>query len=176
MKKTEVDPTFNLPYEENEIRLKGIIYFWIGLLALIVVTFGLMWALINVLRDYNQQSQEPAGPLAMTEKERLPPEPRLQMAPGFGIDTDKGRQNLELTYPQSEYRIFREEWTRLWEDGQKDPQTGAVSVLPIEQAKEKVLASNPKVAPNADPDMLMKSRMYFSGESSGRVANEKVRH
>ena len=86
MKKTEVDPTFNLPYEENEVRLKGIIYFWVGLLALIVVTFGLMWALINVLRDYNKQNQEPAGPLAMTEKERLPPEPRLQMAPGFGID------------------------------------------------------------------------------------------
>ena len=64
MKKTEVDPTFNLPYEENEVRLKGIIYFWVGLLALIVVTFGLMWALINVLRDYNKQNQEPAGPLA----------------------------------------------------------------------------------------------------------------
>jgi hypothetical protein len=175
MKKTEVDPTFNLAYEENTVGLKGIIYFWIGLLALIVVTFGLMWALINVLRDYNQENQEPSGPLAMSEKERLPPEPRLQLAPGFGIDTDRGRVNLELTYPQSEYRAFREEWTRLWEDGQKDEQTGAVSVLPIEQAKEKVLASNPKVAPNADPDMLMKSRMYITDESSGRVAGEKRR-
>lgn len=175
MKKTEVDPTFNLPYEENEIRLKGIIYFWAGLLALIVVTFGLMWALINVLRDYNKESQEPAGPLAMSEKERLPPEPRLQMAPGFGIDTDKGRVNLELTYSQSEYRTFREEWTRIWEKGEKDPQTGAVSVLPIEQAKEKVLASNPKVALNVDPDMLSKSRMYVTDESSGRVAGEKRR-
>src|SRR6476469_7019774 len=173
MKKTEVDPTFNLPYEENEIRLKGIIYFWVGLLALILVTFSLMWALISVLRQYNHENQEPAGPLAMSEKERLPPEPRLQMAPGFGIDTDKGRVNLELTYPQSEYRTFRDEWTRLWEDGEKDAQTGAVSVLPIEQAKEKVLASNPKVAPNADPDMLMKSRMYITDESSGRIAGEK---
>ncbi|MFL6374167.1 MAG: hypothetical protein ACJ73D_05835 [Pyrinomonadaceae bacterium] len=175
MKKTEVDPTFNLPYEENEIRLKGIIYFWIGLVALIVVTFGLMWALINVLREYNHDNQEQRGPLAMSEKERLPPEPRLQMAPGFGIDTDRGRINLELSYPQSEYRTFRDEWTRLWENGQKDPQTGAVSVLPIEQAKEKVLASNPKVAPNADPDMLEKSRMYVSQQSSGRVASEKRR-
>src|SRR4051812_7982283 len=162
MKKTEIDPTFNVPYEENTIGLKGIIYFWVGLLALIVVTFALMWALINVLRQYNSENQERPGPLAMTDKERLPPEPRLQLAPGFGIETDRGRQNLELTYPASEYHAFRDEWTRLWEDGQKDPQTGAVSVLPIEQAKEKVLASNPKVAPNADPDMLMKSRMYVT--------------
>lgn len=175
MKKTEIDPTFNLPYEENEIRLKGIIYFWIGLVMLIVVTFGLMWALINVLRDYNKENQEPTSPLAMSEKERLPPEPRLQMAPGFGIDTDKGRVNLELSYPQSEFRAFRSEWTRLWEDGQKDPQTGAVSVLPIEEAKAKLLASSPKVAPNADPDMLMRSRMYYTDESSGRVAGEKRR-
>jgi hypothetical protein len=175
MKKTEVDPTFNLPYEENEIRLKGIIYFWAGLLALIVVTFGLMWVLISVLKDYNHENQEPAGPLAMSEKERLPPEPRLQMAPGFGIDTDKGRQNLELTYPASEFRAFHEEWLRLWELGEKDPKTGAVSVLPIEQAKEKVLASNPKVAANVDPDFLMKSRMYYTDESSGRMAGEKRR-
>ena len=175
MKKTEVDPTFNLPYEENEIRLKGIIYFWVGLLALIVVTFALMWALISVLRQYNRENQEPAGPLAMTEKERLPPEPRLQMAPGFGIDTEKGRVNLELSYPQSEYRVFREQWARMWEKGEKDPKTGAVSVLPIDEAKEKVLASNPKVAANADPEMLMKSRMYMTDESSGRVAGEKRR-
>jgi hypothetical protein len=175
MKKTEVDPTFNLPYEENEIRLKGIIYFWIGLLALIVVTFALMWALISVLKDYNTENQEPRGPLAMSDRERLPPEPRLQEAPGFGIDTDKGRVNLELTYPQSEYRTFHEEWLRMWEDGEKDPKTGAVSVLPIEQAKEKVLESNPKVAPNADPDFLMKSRMYITDSSAGRVAGEKRR-
>ena len=175
MKKTDIDPTFNLPYEENEIRLKGIIYFWIGLVALIVVTFGLMWAFINVLRQYNTEGQPKAGPLAMTDKERLPPEPRLQLAPGFGIDTDKGRQNLELMAPASEYRVFRDEWTRLWEDGQKDPKTGAIVILPIDQAKEKVLASNPKVAPNTDPDMLMKSRMYVTDESSGRVAGEKRR-
>ena len=175
MKKTEIDPTFNLPYEENEIRLKGIIYFWIGLVALIVVTFALMWALISVLKDYNKENTPAAGPLAMSDQERLPPEPRLQLAPGFGIDTDKGRQNLELMAPASEFRVFRDEWTRLWEDGQKDPKTGAVVILPIDQAKEKVLASNPKVAANVDPDMLMKSRMYVSDESSGRVAGEKRR-
>ena len=42
----------NKPYEQNEIELKGIMGFGIGLFLLIVVTFGLMWAFLNVLNDY----------------------------------------------------------------------------------------------------------------------------
>src|SRR2546423_85055 len=175
MKKTEIDPTFNVPYEENEVRLKGIIYFGVGLAALIVVTFALMWALINVLRDYRMENAEAPNPLAMTDKERLPPEPRLQEAPGFGIDTQKGRINLELSYPASEYKAFHNEWLRLWELGEKDEKTGAISVLPIDQAKEKVLQSNLKVKAGVDPDMLLKSRMYYTDASSGRVQGEKRR-
>jgi len=175
MKKTEIDPTFNLPYEENEIRLKGIIYFAIGLTALIVVTFALMWALLHVLRDYRAENLGQQNPLAMSEKERLPAEPRLQMAPGFGVDTEKGRVNLELSYPQSEYRVLREEWDRELEKGQKDAATGSYSVLPIDQAKEKVLESNPKVKAGSDPALLDQSRMYITDASSGRVLGEKRR-
>src|SRR4051812_30711096 len=84
----------NTPYEENEIRLKGIIGFGIGLVLLIVITFGLMWALLSVLKD---NFYEPSSnPMAMTEREKLPPEPRLQLAPGFGVESEKGRVNLEL--------------------------------------------------------------------------------
>ena len=175
MKKTEVDPTFNLPYEENEIRLKGIIYFAIGLVVLIVVTFGLMWSLLRVLRDYRSENLGQQNPMAMNDKERLPAEPRLQMAPGFGVDTEKGRMNLELSYPQSEYRVLREEWDRELEKGQKDAGTGSYSVLPIDQAKEKVLESNPKVKAGADAAILEQSRRYITDASSGRVLGEKRR-
>ena len=36
---------FDKPYEQNLIGLQGIIYFAVGLFLLIVITFGLMWAL-----------------------------------------------------------------------------------------------------------------------------------
>jgi len=175
MKKAEIDPTFNLPYEENEIRLKGIIYFAVGLVLLIVVTFGLMWSLLRVLRDYRSENLGQQNPMAMNEKERLPAEPRLQMAPGFGVDTERGRVNLELTYPQSEYRIIREEWDKELEKGQKDQATGSYSVLPIDQAKEKVLEGNPKVKAGSDAAILEQSRMYITDASSGRVLGEKRR-
>src|SRR3954453_3024155 len=135
MKRTEVDPTFNLPYEENEIRLKGIIGFAIGLVLLIVITFGLMWALLSVLKD---NFYEPSSnPMAMSEREKLPPEPRLQLAPGFGIESEKGRVNLELMAPASEYIEVRKQWEQIWKHGAKDEKTGVVTVLPIEEAKER---------------------------------------
>jgi hypothetical protein len=175
MKKVEIDPTFNLPYEENEVRLKGIIYFAIGLTALIVVTFALMWALINVLRDYNRENQGERNPLAMTDMERLPPEPRLQMAPGFGVESPTGRINLELSYPQSEYRELHKQWEEVWERGQKDERTGTAAILPIEQAMDKVVESNPKVKAGASEEALTASRMYVTDASSGRKAAEKRR-
>ena len=90
-------------YEENYIGLKGIVYFGVGLLLLIIITFVLMWALLYKMREVSTEYADPANPMAMTEKERLPPEPRLQAAPGFGVDSDEGRVNLELTVPASEY-------------------------------------------------------------------------
>ncbi|MBK9529557.1 MAG: hypothetical protein IPO41_14890 [Acidobacteria bacterium] len=70
---------------------------------LIVVTFGLMWALLNVMKDYSRETAGPANPMAQTDRERLPPEPRIQAAPGFGVQSDKGWVNMELSAPQSEY-------------------------------------------------------------------------
>ena len=37
----------NIPYEQNDIQLKGIFGFAIGLFLLIVITFGLMWAFLE---------------------------------------------------------------------------------------------------------------------------------
>src|SRR5215210_2288304 len=95
----------NKPYEENTIQLKGILGFGIGLFLLIVVTFALMWALMNVLVDFRKESDQAANPLrapiAMSEKERLPPEPRLQLAPGFCVESEHGRVNMELGAPQA---------------------------------------------------------------------------
>ncbi|MEO7539965.1 MAG: hypothetical protein ABIV21_08045 [Pyrinomonadaceae bacterium] len=171
---TAVD--LNKPYEENEIQLKGILGFAVGLLLLIVVTFGLMWAFLNVLTDYHRENAGPSNPMVMSERERLPPEPRLQLAPGFGVDSEKGRVNMELMAPQAEYRELDKQWKHLWKVGQKDEKTGTVTSMPIDAAKEKFLAQNVKAAsgPAAD-SILNESRSFMSESSSGRVASEKRR-
>ncbi len=161
----------NAPYEQNEIQLRGIVGFTIGLFLLIVITFGLMWALMAVLKDYHRQNSPPPNPLAMSDMERLPPEPRLQLAPGFGIPSEKGRINLELREPQAEYRELLKQWVHLWEHGSKDAATGAVNTLPIEEAKERFLRSGVKA--RSDARTAEASRLQVSDASSGRMATEK---
>jgi hypothetical protein len=166
----------NKPYEENEIGLKGILGFAIGLFFLIVITFGLMWALLSVMKDHQRENADPANPMAMSEKEKLPPEPRLQLAPGFGVDSEKGRVNLELMPPQSEYKELRAQWDEMWKHGRKDEKTGTVIMMPIEEAKAAVLSQNLKARSGADVQELYNtSRAYMTDSSAGRVAGEKRR-
>ena len=166
----------NKPYEENEIGLKGILSFAIGLLLLIVITFGLMWAFLNVLKDYSNENAGPANPMIMSEKERLPPEPRLQLAPGFGIESDKGRMNFELQEPSAEYKEFRKQAEHVWEYGRKDEKTGMVTVMPIDEAKAKFLAQNVKAKSGPEVEEFFKnSRGFVSDSSAGRLASEKRR-
>ncbi len=167
---------FEKPYEKNIVGLKGIVYFGVGLFLLIVITFALMWALLKVFEQDRAQSAGPAPPLMPTETERLPPEPRLQLAPGFKVDDPSGPVNLELAPPSAEYRAIRRQWEEIWARGQKDPNTGVFSVLPIEEAKAKLLEENVKArSDEAATKVFENSRLFYSDASSGRVAAERRR-
>lgn len=182
MSKTRHEKSFvdyDKPYEQNLIGLRGIIYFAIGLFLLIVITFGLMFALLNVMEDQARETKDASNPLMLSDKERLPPEPRLQAAPGFGVESDRGRVNLELRAPQSEYWELRTQWEQQLKNGQRDPHSGMVVTMPVDRAKEAFLQQQTN-GQNAAPasggeDKLMQSRMYTSDSSSGRVLNEKRR-
>jgi hypothetical protein len=181
MSKTRHEKSFvdyDKPYEQNLIGLRGIIYFAIGLFLLIVITFGLMFALLNVMEDQAKESKDQANPLMMTDKERLPPEPRLQAAPGFGVDSERGRINMELQAPQSEYWELRRQWENELRNGQRDPKSGSTVTMPINQAKEAFLqqsAGQNATAGQNGTDLLEESRQSFSDSSSGRQLNEKRR-
>jgi hypothetical protein len=166
----------NKAYEENEIQLKGILGFAIGLFLLIVITFGLMFAFLNVLKDTFADDPSTKNPMAMSDKDRLPPEPRLQLAPGFGVDSEHGRVNLELQAPQAEYRELKKQWYEMWEKGLKDEKTGAVTMMPLEEAVEKFLSGNIKARSDvAAAGFLADSNSYISDSSAGRLASEKRR-
>ncbi len=165
---------FEKGYEQNIIGLKGIIYFGIGLVLLILITFGLMWALLNVMRDQAEAAAGPPNPMIMNDRERLPPEPRLQAAPGFGIDGPEGRKNLELLHPQAEYWELRDQWKDLVDNGRKDPKTGVVTALPIEEAKGLLLQQGLKTRTGGSAETLVHdSRAIVSDSSAGRDASWK---
>jgi len=164
------------PYEPNEIGLSGIIKFAVGLFILIVVTFGLMKVFYGVLEQNAVERFGPSNPMAMSDKEQLPPEPRLQAAPGFAVDLPDGRVNLELMAPQSEYRELRKVWDDQIKHGQTHPGTGTVISMPIEEAKTIYMGLEKKAKSDADAEKLAaESRKYISDASSGRVASASRR-
>ena len=107
-------------------------------IAVIVVAI-LMWVTFKLFA-MEQSLGSPATPFA--QGRILPPEPRLQLAPGFGVKTDDGQEH-DLSYeaktdhvpqPQSEYLTVRDEWRRELEDyGWADQQAGTVRV-PVDKA------------------------------------------
>lgn len=167
---------FEKPYEQNVVGLKGIVYFGVGLFLLIVVTFGLMWVLRNVLEDSAKETKSSNNPMQMSERENLPAEPRLQLAPGFGVESPGGRLNLELQAPQAEYRELRKQWERVWLEGNKDPKTGAITSIPINRAKEIFLSQNVKAKTGPDAEKAAKdSRNIVPDSNAGRGASEMRR-
>lgn len=167
---------YDKTYETNIIGLRGIIYFSVGLFLLIVVSFALMWALQNVMETQAVETKDQKNPLMMNEQERLPPEPRLQAAPGFGIQSERGWVNLELKAPQSEYRELEDQWRKLETEGQKDPQTGTIVSLPVAEGKKRLLEESAKANKNPDGEkVLTDSRKRVSQSSSGRTATDVVK-
>lgn len=167
---------YDKTYETNIIGLRGVAYFGVGLVLLIVITFGLMYVLQNVMEQQAIETKDAKNPLMLSEREQLPPEPRLQAAPGYGVESENGFVNLELRAPQSEYREMERQWSKLWAEGQKDAKTGTVITLPIAEAKQKFLEENAKTRSGDQTQTILdQSRSIVSYSSSGRTATDKRR-
>ncbi|HXG86654.1 MAG TPA: hypothetical protein VNI84_21730 [Pyrinomonadaceae bacterium] len=168
---------YDKPYETNLIGLRGVIYFAVGLVVLIVTTFGLMYFLQNVMENQAVETKDTRNPMMVGAGERLPPEPRLQAAPGFGVESENGRVNLELSAPQSEYRVLKSQWEKLWAEGQRDEKTGMVVTMPIEEAVKKLIEQNADSGVNAEEGQKLvdQSRSIVSYSSAGRTATDKRR-
>jgi hypothetical protein len=165
------------PYEKDRLELRGILFFLAGLVLLCGVTFVLMYALESGM-EAQAKAEDVVSPMGYTQQERaegknLPPEPRLQGAPGFKVETETDAEplNLELREPQAEYRALLRSWEKTWKDGRKDPKTGAVITLPMEQAKQKVLQENQikTAAPEQTQRALQEIQQIPAYSSSGRT-------
>src|SRR5918999_1601599 len=93
-RKDDIHETPDVSHEASDVDVGTIVKFVIGLFVLTVITFVLMKLLYNVLENRATKADPPPRPMALTEQERLPPEPRLQAAPGFGVNMGEGKQPI----------------------------------------------------------------------------------
>jgi hypothetical protein len=101
--------------------------------------------------------------MALSEQERLPPEPRLQAAPGFASELEK--QATKEKKPEEghevksaapgpkdplwEIKVLRQQWEESLKNGPVD-QNGQRYGMSIDQAKEEVLKQLPMSETKAD--------------------------
>lgn len=165
----------DVSHEASDVNVGSIAKFVIGLFVLTVITFVLMKLLFKVLEDRAAKLDPQPRPMALTEQERLPPEPRLQAAPGFGVKLGEGREvNLQLREPQAEYNELKKLWDAILK-GQPDPRTGKAG-MPIDEAMKKVVedGSLRSRAPGENQEHLdLGGADVPSFQSSGRMPEKR---
>jgi hypothetical protein len=117
--------TLNVAHEESDVSIPSLAKSGVALAALVIAANLLVWGAFTYFNRSAERSQSPPPP--MFKGNQLPPEPRLQGAPGhesFGLD-----DMLEMR--AREDRILRSY-------GWVDQQSGVVHI-PIEEAKKLIL-------------------------------------
>ncbi len=151
--------------------LKFIVALAIGTALVFVVIGGLMRAFTYIA---DKLDPDTPSPMALKEKDRLPPEPRLQLAEGWNFE---GR-NLELQEPQAERRLLFEKWDREMEKSGTDPQTGAVH-MPVKEAMRMVVEQNmparqmPANAANSRNKVVNEGIAVPDAQSSGQQTDSR---
>jgi hypothetical protein len=117
----DADGAGTLP-EPNTVSIPGVVKFLVWLSVGVTVVALLMWGLLHYFDKRKAQEAPPPSPLA--PEIRLPPEPRLQGAPG------------SVGSPAEDIRHFREQEDQTLNSyGWIDQQNGIIRI-PIEQAKK----------------------------------------
>lgn len=130
----------DVTHEASDVNVSGVVKFVMGLTVLCVAVFLLMWGMFRFLDAQETEKEPRPGPMAMKPEERLPPAPRLQAAPGFGVKLENGEWvALEKREPQAEYRVLREQWERDLKCSREQESKVHAGCVPIDQAMEKVL-------------------------------------
>jgi hypothetical protein len=126
-------------HEPNTVNIPGVVKFLVWLSAAIVVAALSMWGLFRYFDARKAREAPPPSPLAAGA--RLPPEPRLQGAPG------------SASSPAEDIRRFREREDQMLDNyGWIDRQNGVIRI-PIEQAKRLILQRGlPAMPPSAAQD------------------------
>lgn len=174
----------DVTHEASDVSISGILKFVVALTILLIVVNVLMWGMFKFLNAQEDKKEPQSGPMAMTEEERLPREPRLQAAKGFGVKLENGQWvNLEKREPEAEYRVLREQWERQLncnEQGNADhgasveaamPQSQSQCV-PIDQAIQKLIENGPPTRTQANTSAGAEDVSLPTAASSGRMTEK----
>jgi hypothetical protein len=160
-------------HEQSDVNISGIFTFAIALTIVTIAVAVGMWLLVRYFQAQDAKDPQP-GPMALRQDERLPPEPRLQAAPGFGVTLENGQViQLGLREPKAEYEVLRQEWERALREGGRD-QSGNVVGIPINDAIKAVVTQLPARTKEAPTKLEDYAISVPTAASSGRMTEKRL--
>ncbi len=161
-------------HEASDVNVRAVLTFVLVLtIATAAVSLGL-WFLFRFFNDQEARQDPKRGPMALSQQERLPPEPRLQAAKGFAVKLPDGKEEpLETREPQAEYRVLRAYWEKALRG--VDESGNAIGIS-IDQAMQQVvsgegLPTRAKTAPGKLQDYAIS---LPTASSSGRESEKRL--
>lgn len=120
----------DITHEVSDVNTRAILWFVLFLAGLIVASLLLLRGMFNLFESWARKAEGERPVMARTSEERLPPEPRLQGAPGYQVEG----QNLELREPQAEWKVVQQKWKEDLESYGVVDQDQKIARMPIEEA------------------------------------------
>jgi hypothetical protein len=163
-------------HELSDVNVRGVLTFVVVLTVATVVISAGLWFLFKYFNK-EKAKERPPGPLAirnLPESERLPPEPRLQGSKGFRVTLENGQQvPLELSHPQAEYEVLRDQWRSALQTGVKDSSGNTVG-MPIDEAMKRVMSGEglpvrTKQAPKLEENAISMPTDWSSGRATVKL-------
>jgi hypothetical protein len=128
-------------HEGSTVQVAGITWFIIGLAVSVIFIGWLITAVLNSFEGREKKAELESRPSPFAaERAKLPPEPRLQLAPNSEEQIDKKEPpDLKKQHPLEEMKELRESWDeQLKSYSWVDEQAGVVRI-PIDEAKKLLL-------------------------------------
>ena len=168
----------DVTHETSDVNVGGILKFVVGLTIFGIIVNVLMWGMFRFFNAQEEVKEPKPGPMAMSKEERLPPEPRLQAAPAFGVKLANGQWvPLEKREPEAEYRVLREQWEdQLYckSESPVDIPDNRPPCVPIDSAIERLFASGGLPVRAAAKDSGNPAEISLpTAASSGRVTGKE---
>jgi hypothetical protein len=151
--------------DKSEINLKAIVLFGTLLVLACLVSMSILAGLFTFYAHREARLDQPPSPLVLPGLRRLPPEPRLQLSPGH---ENPPMKDLAEFQQAEESSLSSYGWVN---------QAAGVVHIPIERAKNLVLARSLPVRAPAGPVVIQQSyesaQDYPTASSSGRVTRKE---
>jgi hypothetical protein len=164
----------DVTHEVSDVNVPALLKFVGALTVMTIAVYFLMWGLFRLFNAQLTQQEAPPGPMALSEQERLPPEPRLQGAKGFADELAKSVAESGQEKPKDplwEIHVLRRQWENQLEQGPKDS-SGKPVGLPIDEAMKKVLEQGLPSRPGTQQELAEKEIGTPTAASSGRVTRQ----